>query len=75
MLRHQFKSMDPISIGLLIKFGTHLFKMSHERDKAHAIVEKVNATTKFFMDFDKNGDKELDPDEIEAALQVHRLNL
>jgi len=58
--------MDPITIGLLVNFGRHLYKMSEERKKGTAIVEKVNATTKFFIEFDKNGN------EIEAALQVHR---
>jgi hypothetical protein len=46
--------------------------MSEERKKGTAIVEKVNATTKFFIEFDKNGNQELEADEIEAALQVHR---
>ena len=64
--------MDPITIGLLVNFGRHLYKMSEERKKGTAIVEKVNATTKFFVEFDKNGNQELEADEIEAALQVHR---
>ncbi len=50
--------MDPITIGLLVNFGRHLYKMSEERKKGTAIVEKVNATTKFFIEFDKNGNQE-----------------
>jgi hypothetical protein len=64
--------MDPITIGLLVNFGRHLYKMSEEREKSIRVVKKVNATTKFFIEFDKNGNKELEADEIEAALQVHR---
>ena len=64
--------MDPFTLGLLINFGRHLYKMSEERKKGTAIVEKVNATTKFFIEYDKNGNQELEADEIEAALQVHR---
>jgi hypothetical protein len=54
--------MDPVTMGLL-KLGAHLMKNS-------AIVDNVNSATQFFLTFDKNGDKELDPDEISAALEV-----
>lgn len=64
--------MDPLTLGLLINFGRHLYKMSEERDQSIRIVKKVNETVKFFLGFDKNGNKELEADEIEAALQVHR---
>ncbi len=57
-------AMDPVTMGLL-KLGAHLFRTS-------AVVDNVNATVRFFMTFDKNGDKELDPDEISAALEVRR---
>lgn len=47
----------------LLKLGAHLMKNS-------AIVDNVNSATQFFLTFDKNGDKELDPDEISAALET-----
>jgi hypothetical protein len=55
--------MDPVTMGLL-KLGVHLMKNSE-------VVANVNSATQFFLTFDKNGDKELDPDEIAAALEVH----
>jgi hypothetical protein len=54
--------MDPVTMGLL-KLGVHLMKNV-------TVVDNVNATTRFFLSFDSNGDKELDPDEIAAALEV-----
>jgi hypothetical protein len=63
-LLHSCKSdkMDPVTMGLL-KLGVHLMKNV-------AVVDNVNAATRFFLSFDSNGDKELDPDEIAAALEV-----
>jgi hypothetical protein len=49
----------------LLKLGVSIMKNS-------AVVENVNSATRFFLTFDKNGDKELDPDEIAAALEARR---
>ncbi len=49
----------------LLKLGVSIMKNS-------AVVDNVNSATRFFLTFDKNGDKELDPDEIAAALEARR---
>jgi hypothetical protein len=59
--------MDPVTMGLL-KLGVSIMKNS-------AVVDNVNNATRFFLTFDKNGDKELDADEIAAALEVVSLEL
>jgi hypothetical protein len=61
------KTMDPVTMGLL-KLGVSIMKNS-------AVVDNVNNATRFFLTFDKNGDKELDADEIAAALEVVSLEL
>ena len=55
--------MDPITMGLL-KLGANLMKNAE-------VENNVRSATEFFLSFDKNGDQELDPDEISAALEVY----
>jgi hypothetical protein len=54
--------MDPITMGLL-KLGANLMTNAE-------VENNVRSATQFFLSFDKNGDQELDPDEISAALEV-----
>eukprot|EP00899_Mesostigma_viride_P027173 jgi/Mesvir1/7640/Mv02069-RA.1 len=55
--------MDPITmmIGGAIKLGMYL-------DKSSSVVDKVNATVKFFMQYDTDGDRSMSAKELQKML-------